>query len=195
VGKTCSFWSLFTTSRCNTADCPCLLVLASARARATTFGWKCPNPGSSSPAYGEITRGVDLRTDDEPPERACGRLTGHRLRNTFRDQEHLDVLLFIDNIFRFVQAGSEYRAARRMLPPLVTAKPQYEIGELQERHHIDEKRVDHFGAGDLRPRGTITLIRRRATFNALDATTNLSQQMWSAHFPAVDPLASYSQHS
>jgi len=71
------------------------------------------------------------------------------MRNNFRDQEHLDVLLFIDNIFRFVQAGSEVSALLgRMLPPLVTAEPQYGNRRTAGAHHIDEKGVDHFGAGD-----------------------------------------------
>src|SRR5690348_18354313 len=72
----------------------------------------------------------------EPPgARLRVGLTGLTVAEYFRDQEHLDVLLFIDNIFRFVQAGSEVSALLGRMPSAVGYQPNLntEIGELQER--------------------------------------------------------------
>src|SRR5260370_2558309 len=72
----------------------------------------------------------------EPPgSRLRVGLTGLTVAEYFRDQEHLDVLLFIDNIFRFVQAGSEVSALLGRMPSAVGYQPNLntEIGELQER--------------------------------------------------------------
>ena len=69
----------------------------------------------------------------------------------FRDEEHQDVLLFIDNIFRFVQAGSEVSALLGRMPSAVGYQPTLgtEMGALQERITSTESRFDYFGAGDL----------------------------------------------
>ena len=89
----------------------------------------------------------------EPPgARLRVGLTGLTVAEYFRDQEHLDVLLFIDNIFRFVQAGSEVSALLGRMPSAVGYQPNLntEIGELQERITSTKSRIDHFRAGDLR---------------------------------------------
>jgi F-type H+-transporting ATPase subunit beta len=114
----------------------------------------------------------------------------------FRDEEGQDVLLFIDNIFRFVQAGSEVSALLGRMPSAVGYQPNLatELGELQER--ITSTR-----------RGSITSVQAiyvpaddytdpapATTFAHLDATTNLSRQIVELGiYPAVDPLASTSR--
>ena len=106
-------------------------------------------PGNSEKSraaliYGQMT---------EPPgARLRVGLTGLTVAEYFRDQEGLDVLLFIDNIFRFVQAGSEVSALLGRMPSAVGYQPNLntEIGELARTHHIHQVGFDHFGPGDLR---------------------------------------------
>ena len=108
-------------------------------------------PGNSEKSraaliYGQMT---------EPPgARLRVGLTGLTVAEYFRDEEHLDVLLFIDNIFRFVQAGSEVSALLGRMPSAVGYQPNLntEIGELAGAHHFHEDRLDHFRAGHLRSR-------------------------------------------
>ena len=108
-------------------------------------------PGNSEKSraaliYGQMT---------EPPgARLRVGLTGLTVAEYFRDEEGLDVLLFIDNIFRFVQAGSEVSALLGRMPSAVGYQPNLntEIGELQERITSTKTRFDHVGAGDLRAR-------------------------------------------
>ena len=111
-------------------------------------------PGNSEKSraaliYGQMT---------EPPgARLRVGLTGLTVAEYFRDEEGLDVLLFIDNIFRFVQAGSEVSALLGRMPSAVGYQPNLntEIGELQERITSTKTRFDHFGAGDLRSGGRL----------------------------------------
>ena len=77
---------------------------------------------------------------NEPPgARLRVALTGLTMAEYFRDVEERDVLLFIDNIFRFVQAGSEVSALMGRMPSQVGYQPtlETEMGQLQERHHLD----------------------------------------------------------
>jgi F-type H+-transporting ATPase subunit beta len=148
------------------------------------------NPEKSRAAliYGQMT---------EPPgSRLRVGLTGLTVAEYFRDVEHLDVLLFIDNIFRFVQAGSEVSALLGRMPSAVGYQPNLntEIGELQERitstkwGSITSVQAIYVPADDY------TDPAPAATFTHLDATTNLSRQIVERGiYPAVDPLASYSR--
>jgi len=114
----------------------------------------------------------------------------------FRDQEHLDVLLFIDNIFRFVQAGSEVSALLGRMPSAVGYQPNLntEIGELQERITSTKHGSVTSVQAIYVPADDYTDPAPAATFTHLDATTNLSRQIVERGiYPAVDPLASYSR--
>ena len=91
---------------------------------------------------------------NEPPgARARVGLTGLTMAEQFRDATGADVLFFVDNIFRFTQAGSEVSALLGRIPSAVGYQPTLatDMGQLQERH-VDQERLDHLGAGDLRPR-------------------------------------------
>ena len=111
-------------------------------------------PGNSEKSrcaliYGQMT---------EPPgARLRVGLTGLTVAEYFRDEEHLDVLLFIDNIFRFVQAGSEVSALLGRMPSAVglPAEPEHRNRRASGAHHVHEERLDHFRAGDLRARGRL----------------------------------------
>ena len=90
---------------------------------------------------------------NEPPgARARVALTGLSVAEYFRDVEGKDVLLFIDNIFRFTQAGSEVSALLGRIPSAVGYQPTLatEMGNLQERITSTDQGLDHLGAGDLR---------------------------------------------
>ena len=92
----------------------------------------------------------------EPPgSRLRVGLTGVTAAEYFRDEEGQDVLLFIDNIFRFTQAGSEVSALLGRMPSAVGYQPTLgtEMGALQERITSTKKGIHHLGAGDLRARG------------------------------------------
>ena len=92
---------------------------------------------------------------NEPPgARMRVALTGLTMAEYFRDQEHQDVLLFIDNIFRYVQAGSEVSALLGRMPSAVGYQPTLanEMGELAGADHLHQGRLHHLGAGRLRPR-------------------------------------------
>ena len=94
--------------------------------------------------YGQMT---------EPPgARLRVGLSALTVAEYFRDAENKDVLLFIDNIFRFTQAGSEVSALLGRMPSAVGYQPTLltEMGELQERITSTKQRLDHLGAGDLR---------------------------------------------
>ena len=93
---------------------------------------------------------------NEPPgARARVALTGLTVAEYFRDEEGADVLMFIDNIFRFTQAGSEVSALLGRIPAAVGYQPTLstEMGNLQERITSTKKRLHYFGTGHLRPRG------------------------------------------
>ena len=90
---------------------------------------------------------------NEPPgARARVGLTGLTLAEYFRDEQGQDVLFFVDNIFRFTQAGSEISALLGRIPSAVGYQPTLatEHGRPAGAHHLDEKRLDHLGSGDLR---------------------------------------------
>ena len=123
-------------------------------------------------------------------------LTGLTMAEYFRDKEHRDVLLFIDNIFRFVQAGSEISTLLGRMPSAVGYQPTLanEMGELQERitstreGSITSVQAVYVPADDLTDPATA------ATFTHLDATTVLSRKIVEEGiYPAVDPLESTSR--
>ncbi len=92
---------------------------------------------------------------NEPPgARLRVGLTGLTMAEYFRDEQGQDVLLFIDNIFRFTQAGSEVSALLGRMPSAVGYQPTLatEMGSAPGAHHVDDARLDHLGAGDLRAR-------------------------------------------
>ena len=138
--------------------------------------------------YGQMT---------EPPgARLRVGLTGLTVAEYFRDEEHLDVLLFIDNIFRFVQAGSEVSALLGRMPSAVGYQPNLntEIGELQERITSTKNGSITSVQAIYVPADDYTDPAPAATFAHLDATTNLSRAIVERGiYPAVDPLASYSR--
>ncbi len=138
--------------------------------------------------YGQMT---------EPPgARLRVGLTGLTVAEYFRDEEHQDVLLFIDNIFRFTQAGSEVSALLGRMPSAVGYQPNLasEMGELQERitstktGSITSVQAIYVPADDYTDPAPAT------AFAHLDATTNLSRAIVELGiYPAVDPLASTSR--
>ena len=133
----------------------------------------------------------------EPPgARLRVGLTGLTVAEYFRDEENQDVLLFIDNIFRFTQAGSEVSALLGRMPSAVGYQPNLasEMGELQERitstktGSITSVQAIYVPADDYTDPAPAT------TFAHLDATTNLSRAISELGiYPAVDPLASTSR--
>jgi F-type H+/Na+-transporting ATPase subunit beta len=140
--------------------------------------------------YGQMT---------EPPgARLRVGLTGLTVAEYFRDEEHLDVLLFIDNIFRFVQAGSEVSALLGRMPSAVGYQPNLntEIGELEERITSTKHGSITSVQAIYVPADDYTDPAPAATFTHLDATTNLSRAIVERGiYPAVDPLASFSRIS
>jgi F-type H+-transporting ATPase subunit beta len=133
---------------------------------------------------------------DEPPGvRLRVGLAALTMAEYFRDVQNQDVLLFIDNIFRFVQAGSEVSTLLGRMPSAVGYQPTLadEMGELQERitstrgRSITSLQAVYVPADDYTDPAPFT------TFTHLDATTELSRQIASLGiYPAVDPLASTS---
>ena len=133
----------------------------------------------------------------EPPgARLRVALTGLTVAEYFRDDEGKDVLLFIDNIFRFTQAGSEVSALLGRMPSAVGYQPtlQTEMGELQERITSTKKGSITSVQAIYVPADDYTDPAPATTFAHLDATTNLSRQIAELGiYPAVDPLASSSR--
>ena len=134
---------------------------------------------------------------NEPPgARARVALTGLSIAEYFRDEENQDVLLFIDNIFRFTQAGSEVSALLGRIPSAVGYQPTLatEMGAMQERITSTNKGSITSVQAVYVPADDYTDPAPATTFNHLDATTNLSRQIAEmAIYPAVDPLASTSR--
>jgi F-type H+/Na+-transporting ATPase subunit beta len=134
---------------------------------------------------------------DEPPGvRLRVALSALTMAEYFRDEEGQDVLLFVDNIFRFVQAGSEVSTLLGRMPSAVGYQPTLadEMGELQERitstkgRSITSLQAVYVPADDYTDPAPFT------TFTHLDATTELSRDIASRGiYPAVDPLASTSR--
>ena len=133
----------------------------------------------------------------EPPgSRLRVALTGLTAAEYFRDEENQDVLLFIDNIFRFTQAGSEVSALLGRMPSAVGYQPTLgtEMGELQERITSTKKGSITSVQAIYVPADDITDPAPATAFAHLDATTVLSRQIAELGiYPAVDPLASTSR--
>ena len=134
--------------------------------------------------------------NESPGVRMRVGLSGLTMAEYFRDQEHKDVLLFIDNIFRFVQAGSEVSTLLGRMPSAVGYQPTLatEMGELQERiastksGSVTSVQAIYVPADDLTDPAPAT------TFSHLDATTVLSRKIAEQGiYPAVDPLESTSR--
>jgi F-type H+-transporting ATPase subunit beta len=134
---------------------------------------------------------------NEPPgARLRVGLTGVTVAEYFRDEEHQDVLLFIDNIFRFVQAGSEVSALLGRMPSAVGYQPTLgtEMGLLQERICSTKEGSITSVQAIYVPADDITDPAPATTFSHLDATTVLSRALTELGiYPAVDPLASTSR--
>src|ERR671936_1163269 len=134
---------------------------------------------------------------NEPPgARQRVGLTGLTMAEYFRDEEGRDVLLFIDNIFRFTQAGSEVSALLGRMPSAVGYQPTLaaEMGQLQERITSTKKGSITSVQAIYVPADDYTDPAPATTFAHLDATTNLSRDIASLGiYPAVDPLASTSR--
>ncbi|MDH3196707.1 MAG: F0F1 ATP synthase subunit beta, partial [Candidatus Krumholzibacteria bacterium] len=134
---------------------------------------------------------------NEPPgARLRVGLSGVSVAEYFRDEENQDVLLFIDNIFRFVQAGSEVSALLGRMPSAVGYQPTLgtEMGALQERICSTKKGSITSVQAIYVPADDITDPAPATTFSHLDATTVLSRQIVELGiYPAVDPLASTSR--
>src|SRR6185436_4815314 len=148
------------------------------------------NPEESKAAlvYGQMT---------EPPgARLRVALTGLTVAEYFRDSEGADTLLFIDNIFRFTQAGSEVSALLGRMPSAVGYQPNLasEMGELQERITSTKNGSITSVQAIYVPADDYTDPAPATAFAHLDATTNLSRAISELGiYPAVDPLASTSR--
>src|SRR6201747_3100871 len=138
--------------------------------------------------YGQMT---------EPPgARLRVALTGLTVAEHFRDEEGADTLLFIDNIFRFTQAGSEVSTLLGRMPSAVGYQPNLatEMGELQERITSTKSGAVTSGQAGYVPADDLTDPAPATTFAHLDATTVLSRPLSELGiYPAVDPLSSTSR--
>jgi F-type H+-transporting ATPase subunit beta len=147
-----------------------------------------PEESKAALIYGQMT---------EPPgARLRVGLSGLTVAEYFRDVEGQDVLLFIDNIFRFTQAGSEVSALLGRMPSAVGYQPNLstEMGELQERITSTTKGSITSVQAIYVPADDLTDPAPATTFSHLDATTVLSRQIVEKGiYPAVDPLASTSR--
>lgn len=134
---------------------------------------------------------------NEPPgARMRVALTGLTMAEYFRDVQNQDVLLFIDNIFRFIQAGSEVSALLGRMPSAVGYQPTLgtDVGALQERITSTKKGSITSVQAVYVPADDLTDPAPAATFAHLDATTVLSRQIAELGiYPAVDPLDSTSR--
>ena len=146
------------------------------------------NKSKAALIYGQMT---------EPPgARLRVGLTGLTVAEYFRDVAGQDVLLFIDNIFRFTQAGSEVSALLGRMPSAVGYQPNLstEMGELEERITSTKKGSITSVQAIYVPADDLTDPAPATTFSHLDATTVLSRQLVEIGiYPAVDPLASTSR--
>ncbi|HIX01382.1 MAG TPA: F0F1 ATP synthase subunit beta [Candidatus Ligilactobacillus excrementigallinarum] len=143
----------------------------------------------------EKTAMVFGQMNEPPGARMRVALTGLTLAEYFRDVEGQDVLLFIDNIFRFTQAGSEVSALLGRIPSAVGYQPTLatEMGQLQERITSTKKGSITSIQAVYVPADDYTDPAPATTFAHLDATTNLERSLTQQGiYPAVDPLASTS---
>jgi F-type H+/Na+-transporting ATPase subunit beta len=134
--------------------------------------------------------------NESPGARARVALSGVTVAEYFRDEEGKDVLFFIDNIFRFVQANSEVSALLGRMPSAVGYQPTLgtDIGELQERITTTKKGSITSVQAIYVPADDLTDPAPATTFTHLDAVTTLERKIFEkAIFPAVDPLGSTSR--
>jgi F-type H+-transporting ATPase subunit beta len=154
--------------------------------------------------YRELTEsGVIAKTalvygqmNESPGARARVALTGVTVAEYFRDEEGKDVIFFIDNIFRFVQANSEVSALLGRMPSAVGYQPTLgtDMGELQERITTTKKGAITSVQAIYVPADDYTDPAPATTFTHLDAVTALDRKIFEkAIFPAVDPLGSTSR--
>ncbi|HLR81361.1 MAG TPA: F0F1 ATP synthase subunit beta [Bacillota bacterium] len=144
----------------------------------------------------EKTAMVFGQMNEPPGARMRVALTGLTMAEYFRDEEGQDVLLFIDNIFRFTQAGSEVSALLGRMPSAVGYQPTLatEMGQLQERITSTNKGSVTSIQAIYVPADDYTDPAPATTFAHLDATTNLDRGLSEQGiYPAVDPLASTSR--
>ena len=144
----------------------------------------------------EKTALVFGQMNESPGARMRVALTGLTMAEYFRDQQHQDVLLFIDNIFRYVQAGSEVSALMGRMPSAVGYQPTLanEMGALQERITSTRSGAITSVQAVYVPADDLTDPAPATTFTHLDATTGLSRDIASQGiYPAVDPLDSTSR--
>ncbi|MBI1984501.1 MAG: F0F1 ATP synthase subunit beta [Candidatus Wildermuthbacteria bacterium] len=134
--------------------------------------------------------------NEVPGARFRTALTGLRMAEYFRDDKHKDVLLFIDNIFRFVQAGSEVSVLLGRMPSAVGYQPTLatDMGQLQERITSTKSGSITSVQAVYVPADDITDPAPATTFSHLDSTIVLSRELSALGiYPAVDPLSSRSQ--
>jgi F-type H+-transporting ATPase subunit beta len=154
------------------------------------------DPKKAGSATGSKCALVYGQMNEPPGARARVALTGLSVAEYFRDQEGKDVLLFIDNIFRFTQAGSEVSALLGRIPSAVGYQPTLatEMGNLQERITSTNKGSITSVQAIYVPADDLTDPAPATSFAHLDATTVLSRDIASLGiFPAVDPLDSTSR--
>jgi len=154
------------------------------------------DPKKAGSAAGSKCALVYGQMNEPPGARARVALTGLSVAEYFRDQEGKDVLLFIDNIFRFTQAGSEVSALLGRIPSAVGYQPTLatEMGNLQERITSTNKGSITSVQAIYVPADDLTDPAPATSFAHLDATTVLSRDIASLGiFPAVDPLDSTSR--
>ncbi len=154
--------------------------------------------GVNKPGGGEGSRCALVygQMNEPPGARARVALTGLAQAEYFRDEEGKDVLLFVDNIFRFTQAGSEVSALLGRIPSAVGYQPTLatEMGNLQERITSTNKGSITSVQAIYVPADDLTDPAPATSFAHLDATTTLSRDIAAqAIFPAVDPLDSTSR--
>lgn len=143
--------------------------------------------GKTAMVYGQM--------NETPGPRARVALTGLTMAEYFRDKEGKDVLLFIDNIFRFTQAGSEVSALLGRIPSAVGYQPTLasEMGTLQERITSTDKGSITSVQAVYVPADDLTDPAPATTFTHLDSTIVLNRSIAEKGiYPAVDPLESYS---
>jgi len=150
-------------------------------------------PGDSANSKAALVYG---QMTEPPGARLRVALTGLTVAEYFRDKEGADTLLFIDNIFRFTQAGSEVSTLLGRMPSAVGYQPNLatEMGELQERITSTKKGSVTSVQAVYVPADDLTDPAPATTFAHLDATTVLSRPLSALGiYPAVDPLASTSR--
>jgi F-type H+-transporting ATPase subunit beta len=150
-------------------------------------------PGTASESKASLIYG---QMTEPPGARLRVALTGLTVAEYFRDEEGADTLLFIDNIFRFTQAGSEVSALLGRMPSAVGYQPNLatEMGELQERITSTKRGSITSVQAIYVPADDLTDPAPATTFAHLDATTVLSRPLTAIGiYPAVDPLASTSR--